>query len=543
VIIEKLKGIEKWKVLVCAPLLIGLARAIHFRYTGYFLPDEATYLVCVIQYFIDGRFLFYGPRQLFQFGILGLSIVLNLNTAEKLIPFFAISSSIFSSLTLFLSVKIVQKQIPEFKEEWFVPLLFLLSPAFCVVSGLILTEIFGIFFSVLTIYVFFHRKNIFHIFLLGLFGGLSYHLREPLFIISVYIILHFLYHKQLKNVLAFLSSFMLFFGGAIVRIFAKVFMKINLSVDLTRPILPRFILKMIGGDLGDIERLGGLGWDLTPAPLPMFIKTTFLDIGVMLLFSLGIFSALLIFYGLYKKKIHHITLFSFVLIAVSSMYLARYKVYTTLFFTKISTVIRYGAMGVFCIPLIPSLVSGWDRKKIKHYSLLAIVCMLLMALPFIVFVQSNLSDEHISRMDIFNYRAPWLILREIMETKNESDVLIVCEPMTRVRFYQQGNISFTQVADWNRWCIEWGIEQEMSKLSEEEIGKYEYKRFTHEKFIELFMNLTSQYQHVYLYQEKYSLYESVLESQVGWYWAFLENHTNHEVIYENAEMFLYEVIK
>lgn len=535
--------IEKWKILVFVPLLIGVARVVHFGYTGYFLPDEATYLASVMYYFNDGNLLFYGPRQLFQFLILGFSVIFNLNSTEKIIPFFAMFSSVIASLTLFLSVKIVQKEFPEFEEEWVVPLLFILSPAFCVVSGLILTEIFGMFFSILTIFVFVHRRSIFHTFLLGFFGGISYHFREPLFIVTVYIILHFLYHKQFKDILAFVVAFVPFFGGAIVRIFTRTFMNIELPISLTRPVLPRWILKMIGGGLGDIERLGGLAWDLTPAPLPVFVRTSLLNIGVMLLFSLGVFSTILIFYGLYKKKSHHITLMSFILITVSSMYLSRYTIYATLFFTKISTVIRYGVMGVFCIPLIPSIISEWKEKKIRHYFLLAIVCMLLVALPFTVFVQSNLSSEYINRMDIFNYRAPWLILREIMEAKNESNVMIISEPMTRVRFYYLKNINYASVNDWHRWSKEYGIEQEKIGLSEEEIEEYEYERFSHERYTEIFMNLISQYQHVYLYQEKYSLYESVLESQVGWYWAFLEDSTNYYVVYENAEMLLYEVIK
>lgn len=541
--IEKLKEIEKWKILVCMPLLIGLARVIHFSYTHYFLPDEATYLSCVIHYFNDGKFMFYGPRQLFQFMILGISILLNLNTPERFVPFFALFSSILACLTIVLSVKITQREVPEFKEMWFVPLLFLLSPTFCVVSGLILTEIFGVFFSVLTVFVFVHRKNMFHVFLMGLFSGLCYHYREPLFIIPTYIMMHFLYHKQLKNILVSFLGFIPFFGGAIVRIGVKAITKVNLPVEATRPILPKIILEAIGGDVGDIERLGGLAWDKSGASLSTFITTACLDFGVMLLFSLGIFSSILIFYGLYKRRVHHITVLSFVLMVVSSMYLGRYDVYAKLFFVKISTVIRYGVMGVFCIPLIPSLICGWNKKKIKHYSLLAIVCMSLMVLPFTVFVQSNLSSEHINRLDILDYRSPWMILREIMKMRNESDVMVICEPMTRVRFYYLENINYASVNDWYRWCKEWGIEQEMLGLSQEEFDNYNYEGFDNEKFIKIFRELTPQYQHVYLYGEKYSLYESVLESQVEWYWNFLENSTNYEVVYENAEMYLYEVIK
>ena len=39
-----------------------------------------------------------------------------------------------------------------------------------------------------------------------------------------------------------------------------------------------------------------------------------------------------------------------------------------------------------------------------------------------------------------------------------------------------------------------------------------------------------------------SLYETVLENHANWYWEFLQNKSEHTVVYENEEMYLYKVI-
>lgn len=531
---QKLKSIEKWKYLACLPLLIGLIRVIHFILTGYFLPDEATYLSCVIHYFNDGNLFFYGPRQLFQFLILGISILFNLSTPEKFVPFFVLLTSVLSCLSIYLSVKISEKLVPNFTEKWLVPLLFILSPIYCVIGVLILTECISIFFALLTIYIFIHPKNWSRSILMGVFCGLCYHYREPLFIIPAYIILWFIYHKEIKNTIVFLLGFIPFFGGAIVRLSFKILFNIILPVDLVEPKLPLFILNLIGGDIGDIERLGGLAWNLTHSPPPIFIRTSILDFGVMLIFGLGIFSTILISYGIYKRKTNHLIVLGLMLMFISSMYLNRYLVYTTLFYTKISTVIRYGVMGVFCIPFIPILISDWDKVKIKRYATFSIIGIVLMAIPFTTFVQSNLSDQPINRLDIFNYRSPWLITKNILKQTNETNIMVICEPMTRIRFYYLEEINYSSVKKWHRLCVNYAKE---NKIYIKDIG------ISNEKFIEIFKELLEQYSHVYLYVEKYSLYDSVLESQVPWYWEFISNPINHEVLYENAEMFLLKVNK
>ncbi len=223
---------------------------------------------------------------------------------------------------------------------------------------------------------------------------------------------------------------------------------------------------------------------------------------------------------------------------VSSMYLCRYDVYRTLFFTKISTVMRYGVMGVFCLPLIPAIISGWNKKQIKSYATLAIVCMSLISIPFITSVQSNLSSEYINRMDFFNYRSPWLISREMIKSGNETGVLVICEPIVRVRFYYQENVTYIASKDLHWLNTELGKKQAILNNPE-----FVYEGFTDEESIKIFKELIlSQYQHVYLYGEKYSLYEIVLEGHVSWYWNFLQNKSEHEIVYENEEMYLYKVI-
>lgn len=456
-------------------------------------------------------------------------------------------SSSLASLTLYVSVKILELESPKFTEKWLVPLLFLLSPMFVVISGLILTEVLGILLAVSAIYVFISKRgkfNNWNIIQLGLIGGGAYHLREPLVVISIYILLHLLYNKKLLKCSIFILAFIPFLDVVLLRLVIGSTTSFVFPSEITNwAILPTIIIKIIGGRIGDVERMGSYAWNKAPALFHNFIKTSLLNFGVMLIFSLGVFTSILIIYGLSKKKIHHISLLSLTLMMVSSMYLSRFDVYRLLFYTKISTVMRYGVMSIFSIPLIPQLIGTWNKKQIKYYALISIVSMSLVAIPFTKTVQSNLSSEYISRLDILNYQSPWLIARELLELEtlnieNKTNVLVISEPLVRVRFYNIKGIKYIPSRHLFWLCIELGKEQAVLNNPD-----FIYDGFTEDESTRIFKELIlSQYEAVYLYGEKYSLYETVLEKHAKWYWEFLQNESEYTVLYENEEMYLYKVI-
>ncbi len=513
---ERLKKIEMWQILTCMPLLIGVARAIHFSFTHYLLPDEVVYTTCIFYWFQGKGVLMFGSRRIFQLMLLGVSILFNLNTPGKFVPVLSIFMSIFGCLTLYFGSKIAEMY--GLKERWIVPLLFLITPVWSVLTPLILTEVFSILLLTLVVYMFLKAEQgkIVHMLLSGVLCGVAYQFREPSAIVFAFGILFLLYHKQFKKGLVFGLSFMLFGASSfnyIWRWLRKILQSIELPIEFIQKFEPPR-MDLVSEVLSNIEspvreqvyRFETLPVDIKSiASLPMFLSTSILDLSLMLIFSVGTFSTILAIYGMYKKRISLWIVTGFVVMLISAFHLARYGIYTVKFFQKMSTVVRYGTMGCFCIPFVPFAMKDWYRKKKILYFSFAIIGTSLLAIPTVGIIQSNLSEGSVNRLNILNYKAPWLILRDSLEKENSSSVLVICEPVNRVRFYLVEGIDYMMIP---------------KEDFEETISKYEV---------------------VYLYGEKYSLYRIVLETNVKWYLDFIEDASNYETIVDNGEMYLYKV--
>ncbi len=226
--INYLKKIELWKILACLPLLVGLARAVHFALTGYMVPDEAYYYSSIFVWFKSGKLLFPYGRYFFQFMLFGLAILFNLNTVGKFYTVAPIFLSAISCLTIYVGVKIVEKKDPDFKQKWIVPLLFVLSPTYLILTPLILTEVTAILIMMCILYVYLHAEEsgkLIHVALTGLLVVLVCYWREFLFVIPLGVSLRYIFKKKYRYFLVFiLFTFLLgsqTYGRSLI-VFSKV---------------------------------------------------------------------------------------------------------------------------------------------------------------------------------------------------------------------------------------------------------------------------------------------------------------------------------
>ena len=186
-----------WHILCCLPILVGIARAVHFTFTHYFLPDEMVYTSSIYYWFQEGSFQLFQARKMFQLFLLGIAVLFRLDTPDVFIPFFSIFLSLFSSLSMFFGVKI--SRMYGLEEKWLVPLLFLISPIFMALSGLILTENLTIFLLIFTCYIYLkyvENKEVSYLVVSGVVCGLGCRFKEPSIIFFGFILASLLYRKE-----------------------------------------------------------------------------------------------------------------------------------------------------------------------------------------------------------------------------------------------------------------------------------------------------------------------------------------------------------
>lgn len=559
--INYLKRIELWKVLACLPLLVGLARVIHFIYTGYMVPDEAYYYSSIFVWFKSGKLLFPYGRYFFQFILFGLARILNLNTVEKFYTIAPIFLSVISCFNIYIGVKIVEKKDPDFKETWVVPLLFVLSPTYLVLTPLILTEITAIFIMMITLYVFLHAEEsgkLIHVALTGLLVGLVCDWREFLFVVPLGISLRYMLKKKYRHFLVFILLTFLFgsqtYGRGLI-VFSKALASsssnlsdintnitsnenLNIAINKTTKAIAKGIEKLSDGvnglgktirefdiiekavdPLRDINaNYTVLEWNFGVLPpdiigrttLTQFIYSVVTNFFFVLIFSLGTFTSIPLIHALIKKKKYDFwIIMGLLVVLVSIVYVSTHGTYSNFIFGKISTIVRYGVMGIFVIPFVALYTKNWSKKQLKTFFAIAIISTSIMIVPFTKISQSNLGGD-INRVFQPGYRAPWRILNDYLKEQNSSDnIIVICDPIIIVKLYSLENVQYVHIP---------ATEEDMAELMPR--GDV-----------------------IYVYGEKYVFYDVMHETQVNWYYIFLRNSTNYNVIFEDSQMYLYEVIQ
>lgn len=500
-----------WPILCGVPLIVGVLRVVHFHVTGYVLPDESTYLYSTVNYFQTGRVVYAPSRLSMQFLMLGLSVLFNLSSVERLFTFFPLFFAGLSCLIMYLCVKIVEHHYPEFADQWVVPVLLLLSPAFVVMSPLILTELLGIFFTVVTIYMFVIGDT--HPILLGVMCGGAYIFREPYLLLPIIVSLYFVKHRMWTHLGGFITTFSLFFympGVYGITPWLRshgVYYNPSLFIRGLFWIVERFTGFPMLPESALRQRIP-YGF-LSPPTLQQFAVTSTLNFVVMSVFSIGVFAMILSVWSIVQRSDgYRWILLGIGLMVFSCLYMSRSVVYSILFMSKIGTAIRFGVVAIFMVPFtLHSIIDRWDSRIIRRFIVCAVLGSTVVAMPFVSMVQSNLSVNGVNRLS-FDYTAPWLYAKRHVSSINPESVAVIVEPWNRIRLFQVNGVHYEQLSS-NRSQID---------------------------------RLRETYGVVLLYGELHPYYWTMIRERHTWYDTFLRDPSNYAVIHDNNEFYLYQVV-
>jgi len=420
------------------PFVIAFSRIIHLLYTGYIIPDESNYASMSIIFHETGQVLIDQGREIYQYILLYFSIVFGLDDIYKMIFFMSFLTSLFASSTLYLCNKILKKLYPDFKDRWFILLSFFLSPMYVVLIGIGITEIFSIFLIMASIYVYYCEKNPL---CFGLLLGLGYSIREPLALIVLFFSMEFIYNREWLSLTKYFVGLIPFLYFP-YNILAKFSLRSSLALSLIRYSIfkTNVVTSNMTQSQGNFRYTSPAIFKQFPSLSNFFINNAFC-IMITIVFSIGLISCFLMIHSFKNRGWNKWQIISIGLMLITSIYISRFDAYSYDRLSRVGTIARLSILSIFGIMFSPTVLKLKSSKDIQKIALVSILVTLALFVPFTFLAQRNLSKYGVNRLSL-DYKAPWLITKNILTSYQDGNSLVLCEPMSKIRFFKVEGINY-----------------------------------------------------------------------------------------------------
>lgn len=469
-------------------LLLYIARCYYTILTGFVLADEAMYYYKIFQFLRDGGDFYtsYSSRYLYQFLMLGLSIIFRANNIVK----YVFISTMISVLSTFGIICILWKILKDSGlEQKYTLLTIFFLPPFLMVVPFGLTETVSMFAAVCGIYFIRRSEKMKYGILSAIFIISAMFLRET-YTYWIFFLGNLIYMiakiSNRKSVVAYLLT-----GTVYYISFDWICKSFFLKLD------SRFILSTNEGYVSLLEMIR------------LFIKNFF--IGYIISYSiLGIVIIYAIVYYwknyLGKNSSYDLIFWEGILgVVIASgciFWQSRSDFYDII---RVDTVRQFN-ISIFLVLIVSILYIDKPKLGRKVFSVMVVFCTVSGLVLFTLPSSVNISNFSLS------YRTPWLKVSNYLEG-DTSRILVVGEPVMRLDLY---------LYMYNR-----GVNTTLL-ISESE-----------------FSNIICYYDRVFIYGEYHYNYVSTILYNYPWYLDLIENRTQYKVriIWNDFESYFSEVIK